>query len=335
MKNPTMAPHGRGRGERPAPGEAVLGGSTLYLILVVLGNPALLRTVLSLIGTIFRRFFFDQFVYRFRLRHAPDRAPAVRNVEHPLDATIPVRYETVGVYLTFIQLWISALSHLRRRLGPSFDNDIIEFLHGLGRCYSDAGSVYGSCLSTTRRPARAPSLRFAFIYAVDPHLFCVPSLHVLVVCYTYKKIETLLRARGDLEACLPELTAVRDRAAAITESILYVRQHSVNCIPTALAMLQVILPDYDRAEARSFLSGLFKNDDDISEMRRNDALAYMTDLYDRVATQGNGPEERYGAITDFLVSYEEMSLRTSCDEAPGLAAQANLPDLSAELPEPA
>lgn len=330
MKETTTPRPGQDAG--PTSEQAVLRGSTLYLILVVLGSPRLLWALLSFLGTALRRFFFDQFAYRFKLRPGSSNKPKLRNVEHPLDATIPVRYETIGVYLTFIQLWISAISYLRRCLGPSFNADFIEFLAGLQRCYSDASGVYGRCLSTTTRPAQAPSLRFAFVYAVDPHLFCVPSLHVLVVCYTYKKLEDLLSARDDYEVFKPELVAVKARAVAITESILYVRQHSVNCIPTALSMLSVILPSYDEIEAKAFLAELFKDDDDISEARRNDALAYMLNLYDRVAGNGLGPGERYGAIVDFLVGYEEMSVETARIEVPG---GFRLPDLSAEFTEPA
>lgn len=296
--------------------QPVLRGSTLYLLLVVLGSPRLLWALLVFLGTVFRRFFFDQFVYRHRLRHRSNKKPQLRNVEHPLDATIPVRFETIGVYLTFIQLWISAISYLRRCLGPSFNADFIDFLTGLRRCYLDASTVYSRCLSTTTRPALAPSLRYAFVYAVDPHLFCVPSLHVLVVCYTYKKIENLLRVRDDLELFKPELAAVKARAMTITESILYVRQHSVNCIPTALSMLSVILPSYDEAEAKAFLAELFKSDSDISETHRSETLAYMLSLYERVAGNGLEPGARYGAIVDFLVSYEEMSFGTAVAGSP-------------------
>jgi hypothetical protein len=296
--------------------QPVLRGSTLYLVFVVLGSPRLLWVLFSFLGTVFRRFFFDQFVYRFRLRARSGNKPELRNVEHPLDATIPVRFETISVYLTFIQLWISAISYLRRCLGPSFNADFIDFLTGLRQCYRDASSVYSHCLTTTTRPAQAPGLRFAFVYAVDPHLFCVPSLHVLVVCYTYKKLEGLLRTRDDLELFRQELAAVKARALEITESILYVRQHSVNCIPTALSMLSVILPSYDETEAKAFLAELFKHDDDISEARRNDALSYMLGLYDRVAGNGLEPEARYGAIVDFLLSYEELTVGTAGTEAP-------------------
>lgn len=289
-------------------GEAALRGSTAFLFAAVLRNRSLRRVVRSFIATVTRRFFIDQFAYRLRLSFRPGSAPSVRNIEHPLDAVVPVRYGTVDVYLTFVKLWISALSYLRRRIGPSFDADIAAFLVDMERCYADAASVYGRCLSTTRRPSRPPSPRFAMIYAADPHLFCVPSLHVLVVCYTYKRLEDLLRARGDLDGFRPEMDAVRARAVAITESILYVRQHSVNCIPTALAMLSVILPSYDEAEARSFLSALFTADPDVSEAGRAEALSYMLGLYGRMTQAGNGKDAVYGAIADFVISYEEMAI---------------------------
>lgn len=287
-------------GERPD-GEAILRGSTFRLACSVLRKRVLTRAVFSLVATIGRRFFFDQFVHKFR----PGSVP-VRNIEHPLDSSIPVRYEAVRIYLSFVKLWISAIGYLRQHMGPSFDVDLADFLGGIERCYSDASSVYGRCLSTTRRPPRAPSLRLAFVYAVDPHLFCVPSLHVLLVCYTYHRAAELLEARGAQARFAGELRALRARAVAITESVLYVRQHSVNCIPTALAMLSVILPSYDAAEAGAFLSELFAGDDDISQPQRAALFGYMGGLYERLMASGNGCGGLYGAIADFVLKYEEM-----------------------------
>lgn len=287
--------------DNPGESGAVLSGSTGYLVATVLASPSLAKSTVVLVATIARRFFIDQFIYKLR----PGSVP-LRNVEHRLDEGIPVRYESVGLYLTFVRLWISALSFFRKRLGSGFNPDIVEFLSGLRQCYSDASTVYARCLSTTRRPDRAPCPRLAFVYTVDPHLFCVPSLHVLVVCYTYKKIEGLLRSHGLDTEYASELREIRARALAITESILYVRQHSVNCIPTALAMLSVILPAYDGAEARSFLSGLFAGDDGVPAELRAEAVAYMLELYDSLVSRGTGAEARYGAIVDFLLSYDEL-----------------------------
>jgi hypothetical protein len=287
----------------------ILRENPVPLVLVVLFKWRLLRPTLSFIGTVLRRFFFDQFMYRLK----PGRVP-VKNIEHPLDAWIPVRYEKAGVYLGFIKLWIFALAYLRKRIGPGFDDDILDFLAGLRRCYADAAGIYGQCLSTTRRPARAPCLQLAFVYAVDPHLFCVPSLHVLVVGYTYQRLRDLLAVRGLAGRFAVELETLRNQAIAITESILYVRQHSVNCIPAALSMLQVIVPSYDAAESKAFLSGLFENEPGLSAYRRSEILAYMESLYDTLASVGTAQDERFGAINNFLAEYRSMEF----DQAPKL-----------------
>lgn len=297
------APAGSNPGARQLVGEAILHGSTIRLALAVLRKRVLVKAVLSLVATIVRRFFFDQFVHKFK----PGSVP-VRNVEHPLDAGIPLRYESVGIYLGFVKLWVSALAYLRYELGQSFDEDMADFLDGIERCYADASSVYSRCLSTTRRPSRAPNIRLAFVYAVDPHLFCVPSLHVLLVCFTYHRMAKMLEARGAQASFAGELRALRARAVAITESILYVRQHSVNCIPTALAMLSVILPSYNAAEATAFLSELFTEDDDIPPAQRDAACGYMAGLYKKIMASGKGRDELYGAITNFVLNYQEMDI---------------------------
>lgn len=294
-----------------AGGHQILRENPVHLVIIVLFKWRLLKPALSFIGTVSRRFFLDQFMYRLK----PGRVP-VKNIEHPLDAWIPVRYEMAGVYLGFIKLWIYALAYLRRHIGPDFDDDIVDFLAGLQRCYADAAGIYGQCLSTTRRPARAPCPSLAFVYAVDPHLFCVPSLHVLVVGYTYHRLRGLLAARGLDGRFAVELAALRDRAIAITESILYVRQHSVNCIPAALSMLQVIVPSYDEVESKAFLSALFIGEPELSEYRRAEALAYMVALYDTLCSAGKGQEERYGAIVKFLLEYRSMKF----EQAPEIPA---------------
>jgi hypothetical protein len=284
----------------------VLAGGTLYLVLVVLTSWRLLRRTVRFGITVSKKFFIDQFIYRRALRAGSDKAPAIRNIEHPLDARVPIRYEAINTYLGFVQMWISALSYVRRREGRRFNGAILDLMTGLERCYVDAALVYGQCLSTTRRPDRAPNPRLAFVYAVDPHLFCVPSLHVLVVCYTYRKLADILTQSGLSDAYSAELAALRNRATAITESILYVRQHSVNCIPTALSMLSVILPSFDDAEARAFLSTLFARDHSIALEDRTEIGAYMASLLADLSAPGAGQDERYGAIVRFLKSYPEM-----------------------------
>lgn len=284
----------------------VLSGGTSYLVLVVLTSWRLLGRTVRFALTVLKKFFIDQFLYRRALRTGSPNAPEVRNIEHQLDARIPIRYEMIETYLGFVQMWISALSYVRRREGRGFNGAIHDFLTGLERCHVEAAGVYGQCLSTTRRPERAPNPRLALVYAFDPHLFCVPSLHVLVVCYTYRKLADILAEHGLYDRYAAELAALRDRAATITESILYVRQHSINCIPTALSMLSVILPSYDETEARNFLATLFVSDPAIAAEDRAEIGSYMVSLFSNLNAQADGESGRYGAIVRFLRSYPEM-----------------------------
>lgn len=300
--------------EPPTEDHPILSAGVGCLVLAVLFERRLRAKAAWLIALIARRFFLDQFAYRARLRRGDPGAPDVRNVEHPLDRGIPVRYETAAVYLGFVRLWVSALAYFRKRIGPGFDDSIVEFLEGMGRCYADAASVYGSCLSTTARPPRAPSPLLAFVYAVDPHLFCVPSLHVLVVGFTYKRMEELLGALGLAGEYSVELEALRRRALRITESILYVRQHSVNCIPAALSMLGVIAPGFGEEESLGLLESLFADDPDILPESRAAAIEYMSSLYRDLVSAGDGRDERYAAIADFVAEYD-----SAVDAVPELA----------------
>lgn len=267
-------------------------------------NPVLLFSALKLVMLISKYFFIDQFVYKARinidkLRNKEDGFFA-KNIEHEMDSIIPTRYEETGLYLSFISLWISALSYFSNEFGKNFDSIILDFISGLGRCYVDAAGIYGKGLTTTRRPQKAPSHKLAFVYALDPHLFCVPSLHVIIVCYTYKKMEEILCAMEAQKKYSNELEELKRRAIAISESILYVRQHSINCIPTALAALSVILPAYTESEAKSFMEKLWK--DIIPEADRNKIIAYMLNLYDSVSIKGSS--NIYNEITAFVKAYD-------------------------------
>ncbi|MBN2873935.1 MAG: hypothetical protein JXM71_02475 [Spirochaetales bacterium] len=293
----------------PATELRILRENPLPLVAVAMTNWSMASEALSLIMVVAKRFFIDQFTYKL----FPGSVP-IKNIEHPLDEAIPVRYETAALYLSFVRLWVSSLSYFRSRVGASFDSSVIDFLAGIKRCYIDASSVYGRCLTTTKRPDRAPNPRLALVYAVDPHLFCVPSLHVLIVCYTYAKLDQLLGRMGLRDEYCRELTVLRKRALAITESVLYVRQHSINCIPTALFMLSEILPAYDDAEARSFISCLFADDAGVHPGIRGLIQAYMKNLYDTTGTRGVSDEDPYEGIVRFLRDYDVQTVYNPLDE---------------------
>ena len=223
-----------------------------YLLLRVLFSRKLTLATLRYISTVNRYFFIPQ----FKAKLFPGKIPLV-NVDHPMDQSVPFKPETVKVYLSFIKLWIRALSFLRKELGKSSVPYITAFLDELSGLYKGAAYVYNRCLSTTSRPAGVRNIRLAFIRVVDPHFYCVPSLHVVIVCFTFLRIAEILEKEGIREKHEKQIEKIYDNALGITETIIFVRQHSMNCISASLYVLTCLYPDFGREEVKVFIDRLF------------------------------------------------------------------------------
>jgi hypothetical protein len=199
------------------------------------------------------------------------------HIDHPLDKSIPFKPETVGTYLSFIKLWVKALSFVRRDLGREADGDIAAFLDALSFSYREAAYVYSRCLSTTDRPTHVKNPHFALIHIADPHLYCVPSLHVMVVCFAFLKVEKMLAGHGRGGRYPEETAKLYENALRITETIIFIRQHSVNCISAGLYMVSSLIPSRKRGGRGFHRAALrrFPGDRADREIRR-----YILDLYD-------------------------------------------------------
>jgi hypothetical protein len=80
----------------------------------------------------------------------------------------------------------------------------------------------------------------------------------MVVILTYTKFREILRSLGDEYRYAGRFEEVRQGAIAITEAILYVKQHSVNCVAAAMyAMTRFAPPLFPLEEAEDFVSRLF------------------------------------------------------------------------------
>jgi len=87
---------------------------------------------------------------------------------------------------------------------------------------------------------------------------CVPSLHVMVVCLTYRKFAAILHSLGDADKYKVQIEEMKQGALAITQAILFIKQHSVNCIPAALyAMTRFDPALFPPEEAEAFAAQLF------------------------------------------------------------------------------
>jgi len=228
--------------------------SVAYAFAKTLGSPFLRPASLRCVLSIFRNFFFRQ----FRAALQPGRVPVSR-VDHPLDGKIPFAPAWVNVYIDFVSYWLRALAFVLRNFGRGSFGAAREFIESMGRLYAFAAQVYRKNLSTTDRPFYIARPRFLLIHLSDPHLMCIPSLHVMVVAFAYAKFAATLRSLGALESCAAQVEEMRRGAVVICQAILFVKQHSVNCIGASLYAMTRFDPGlFPPEKAEEFCSRLFE-----------------------------------------------------------------------------
>jgi hypothetical protein len=224
-----------------------------YAYFKTLTVPSIRPAALRCIASIFGNFFFRQ----YRAALLPGRVP-VTGVDHPLDRKIPFVPAWVTIYLDFVGFWLRVLAFLLRSYRRRAFGAVREFITSMGELYAFAAEVYQKNFSTTGRPFYIARPRFFLIHLVDPHLMCIPSLHVMVVIRTWTKFAAILRSLGDAERLAPQIEEMKQGALAITQAILFVKQHSVNCIAAALyAMTCFDEALFPPEEAEAFTGLLF------------------------------------------------------------------------------
>jgi hypothetical protein len=119
---------------------------------------------------------------------------------------------------------------------------------------------------------------------MDPHLNCVPSLHILIVTLNWMLATDLIGRLPALRGFDAEgyLEALRGEALAITESVLFVKQHSVNCIGASLFYLRRAAPSLGDREIRSFVRDLFRSASGLSAETAEALRGRMIALYEEL-----------------------------------------------------
>ncbi|MBN2433810.1 MAG: hypothetical protein JXK07_00935, partial [Spirochaetes bacterium] len=153
--------------------------NSMHTILMVILSPRIFIQVFFTVIIILRDFFYLQ----TRLVPRKKRPPFV-NIDHEIDNNIPFAPEWVNIYISFIGLWVYTVTWMffafKRKSVPY----IVKSLKEVKLIYLTAGSIYRKCQSTTTRPAPVEGDRtFALIHKMDPHLNCMPSLHVMIVTW--------------------------------------------------------------------------------------------------------------------------------------------------------
>ncbi len=175
-----------------------------------------------------------------------------------------------------------------------------------GELYSFAAQVYAKHISTTNRPKYYKNLRFIVIHLADPHLMCIPSLHVMIAIRAYTKFREIIRNLGEEEILSKELNDMYVGALRITEAVLYVKQHSVNCVSAAMYAMSHFDPAlFPAEEAKRFAAQLFINAADIPQDDAHLIREHIFSLYDRFMQEGKESAHWEEPLIHFLQSSQK------------------------------
>jgi hypothetical protein len=122
----------------------------------------------------------------------------------------------------------------------------------------------------------------------------------MVVIRTYTKFAAMARALGEEENLKIQIEELRRGAVKITEAILYVKQHSVNCIPAALYAMSSFDRDlFPPSEAEAF-TGMLLEGEASAPLIRN----HITGLYRDFLKAGEQSPSWEAPLLDFLKNYQ-------------------------------
>jgi hypothetical protein len=140
----------------------------------------------------------------------------------------------------------------------------------------------------------------------------------MIVIWTYTKFRNILRVLGQEEGHAAQIEELIRDAGAIAEAVLYVKQHSVNCVAAAMYAMTC----FDRAlfppeEAERFVSRLFNKTEFAFAGLSGTELpvpgdgklirAYIWELYRRFLAEGESAQSWEEPLIRFL---RELPLKT-------------------------
>jgi hypothetical protein len=297
---------------------SVYSETSFFAFLKTLYVPSLRHATLKYYLSLFFNFFF----FQHRSAFLPGRVP-VSNVDHPLDKKIPFVPSWVKIYIDFAKYWIRMLSFILRRYGRKAYAPAADFITGMAELYAFAAQVYRKNLSTTSRPFYIKRPLFMVIHMLDPHLMCIPSLHVMVVIYTYTAFAKIVKSFGEEEKLKEQVLEMKYGALAIVQAILFVKQHSINCIAAALFAMNCFRNDlFPSEEADNFMKLLFSEMPDFGKLHtktihpsaapktklpntvQNEIREYILTLFRRLLSERNSAKSWKQPLLDFLKSVE-------------------------------
>ncbi len=270
-------------------------------VLVFLLKTKTRMTSINIVLTIIKMFFIPQFQSKLRIKKRK-----IVNVDHELDNLIPFSADYIKIYMGLTHLWIKSIYFIYREYGKRSLPFIGQYLDDMKKLYRRGFEVYDSCQSTTTRPGSGRNIPLKIVHLVDPHLHCVPSLHVMIVCFNHLRIGTLIRElTGEADTYKAELDYLENQAILITNSVLFMKQHSINCIPAGLFALSSECSEFTDDYAQNLVEEIRKmNADSIKSM--GEISSYIWDLYKNFRELSISDSSKE-ILIDFLYGYENGS----------------------------
>ncbi len=273
-------------------------------------SPATARHAWGFIFTILKDFFFLQHLQKFHITRR-----RVINVDTALDDKIPFVPQRIFAYLGFVGFFVRPMDMLKKRLGfKKAAPYICIYLKFLTQIYKNASSIYRYSMTTTTRPRYFKTHNFRTIHFFDPHLLCVPSIHVSISAGTLAWFRQFFKMglfeKEEAEAFLNEINA---QAVSIVESVLFVKQHSVNCIPLALYMLTATMSKsfFSAKDAITFIDSLFLTSKEIDSATRNEIIEYFYYMYDRALLESKYSSNWQACIEHWLNDFAAAQSKKS------------------------
>jgi hypothetical protein len=138
----------------------------------------------------------------------------------------------------------------------------------------------------------------------------------MIIIRGYTAFRQILASMNDSENCAAELESVKRQALNISQAILYVKQHSINCVSAAMYAMSRFDPSlFPPEEAELFVESLFSPRDglpegdavkaeDIPEIR-----GHIAGLYRRFAEEGKNAAHWTEPLLGFLASLPRVEER--------------------------
>ena len=275
---------------------------SLRTYLYLLFCPRTFIPLMKCVHTALHKFFILQFSVKLGFRKIP-----VVQVDNSLDKLVPFSPKRISTYLDFIHSLARplgfCLSKFKRKVRAQIAISILDHLRN---CYNTAYHIYSFSMSTTNRPNYKKDRHFRLIHTLDPHLMCVPSLHVAIMIMAWIFYRDVFKSSiFDDEERKFYTEQVFTSAKAITETVLYVKQHSVNCIPAAVYMMTVMLKDrFSLDDAIYFIDSLFVESTDITEEIKKNIRSYVQMMFERFVLENCSEEDWTIPIKRWLTTYK-------------------------------